>query len=320
MLNTYVAGSAKPSTLVRYACVGRCYMLPTFGKLLLRDIAPKHVREFAYGLVAKGLKRNTILNTLIPLSGLFRFAVKDELLVKNPASGIAGEIGSAKQSDQRPADFLTREELGSLLRCCRERYPRRYPLIALLAKTGLRIGEALALEWDDIDFHGRFIQVSKTTDRGRTGTPKNGKSRRVDMSLGLAATLKGLRVAQGKYALREGASLVPFLFPNRLGRLMDRMGVYRYIWAPLLKKAGFRQIHVHDLRHTFASLLIQNGESLAYVKEQMGHSSIKMTVDTYGHIVPGGNKAAVDKLDGLEDATIRNPAATSDSDRTRKTG
>jgi len=73
-----------------------------------------------------------------------------------------------------------------------------------------------------------------------------------------------------------------------------------------LRKAGFRQIHVRDLRHTFASLLIQNGESLAYVKEQMGHSSIKMTVVTYGHIVPGGNKAAVNKLDGLEEATIRN--------------
>ena len=97
---------------------------------------------------------------------------------------------------------------------------------------------------------------------------------------------------------------------------MHRGHFYRQIWRPLLKKAGFRQIHVHDLRHTFASLLIQNGESLAYVKEQMGHSSIKMTVDTYGHLVPGGNKAAVDRLDGLEDATIRNPTATAAGERT----
>ena len=101
---------------------------------------------------------------------------------------------------------------------------------------------------------------------------------------------------------------------------MDRAGVYRYFWDPFLKKAGFRQIHIHDLRHTFASLLIQNGESLAYVKEQMGHSSIKMTVDVYGHLVPGGNKQAVDKLDRIEEATIRNPVATSDTERKRKTG
>lgn len=67
-----------------------------------------------------------------------------------------------------------------------------------------------------------------------------------------------------------------------------------------------RQLRVHDLRHIFASLLIQNGESLAYVKEQLGHASIKMTVDTYRKLVPGGNKRAVDRLDGLEEATIRN--------------
>jgi integrase len=66
-----------------------------------------------------------------------------------------------------------------------------------------------------------------------------------------------------------------------------------------LAKAGLRTIRIHDLRHTYASLLIGQGESLAYVKGQMGHHSIRVTVDTYGHLVPGGNKAAVDRLDGL---------------------
>ena len=80
-------------------------------------------------------------------------------------------------------------------------------------------------------------------------------------------------------------------------------------WRKLLAKAGLRYIRVHDLRHTFASLLIRNGESLAYVKEQMGHHSTTI-VDTYGHLVPGGNKAAVDRRDGLENPTIRNPSAT----------
>ncbi len=67
-----------------------------------------------------------------------------------------------------------------------------------------------------------------------------------------------------------------------------------------LTKANLRQIRFHDLRHTFASLLIQNGESLAYVKEQLGHSSIKMTVDVYGHLVPGANRQAVNRLPGMD--------------------
>jgi integrase len=79
-----------------------------------------------------------------------------------------------------------------------------------------------------------------------------------------------------------------------------------------LKKSGLRHVRIHDVRHTFASLLIQNGESLASVKEQMGHHSIQLTVDVYGHLVPGGSPQAVDKLDGLGDTTIRNPDATSD--------
>jgi len=79
----------------------------------------------------------------------------------------------------------------------------------------------------------------------------------------------------------------------------------------ILKKASLRYIRLHDRRHIFASLLIQNGESLAYVKEQLGHHSIQITVDTYGHLVPGGNRRAVDRFDDdpqdtLPHTTIRN--------------
>jgi hypothetical protein len=78
------------------------------------------------------------------------------------------------------------------------------------------------------------------------------------------------------------------------------------VWMPLLKRAVLRYRKPHTLRHTFASMLIQAGESLAYMKEQLRHSSITITVDTYGHLIPGTNKAAVDRLD---DATKRNPGA-----------
>jgi len=72
----------------------------------------------------------------------------------------------------------------------------------------------------------------------------------------------------------------------------------------ILEKAQLRRVRVHDLRHTFASLLIQHGESLAYVRDQLGHKSIQITVDEYGHLVPGGNRSAVDRLDDVQ------PAAT----------
>lgn len=114
----------------------------------------------------------------------------------------------------------------------------------------------------------------------------------------LTATLKALHVERKKEALRQGKGEVkPWIFTGETASLMDPDNFRRRVWEKLLAKGGFRHIRIHDLRHTFASLLIQQGESLAYVKDQMGHHSIQVTVDIYGHLVPGGNKAAVDRLD-----------------------
>ena len=109
-----------------------------------------------------------------------------------------------------------------------------------------------------------------------------------------------------KETLQHGWRGMPeWVFTSTNGAMMDSDNFRRRVWLRLLTKAGFRHMQMKDLRHTFASLLIQQGESLAYVKEQMGHHSIQVTVDIYGHLVPGGNKAAVDKLDDSP-ATIRN--------------
>ena len=114
-----------------------------------------------------------------------------------------------------------------------------------------------------------------------------------------------------KETLRKGWGEVPeWVFIGREGTRLLRWNFYEWIWKNLLRKAGLRQVRLHDLRHTFASLLIQNGAPLAYVKDQLGHSSIQITVDTYGHLVPGGDRAEVDRLDDPSPATIRNLSAT----------
>jgi integrase len=159
----------------------------------------------------------------------------------------------------------------------------------------------VALQWPDIDFNGRFVEVKHSWVDGKLTTPKSGKGRRVDMSLMLTDTLKALLLERKKETLRKGWGEVPlWAFTSEVGTMMDPDNFRKRVWPKLLAKAGLRQVRIHDLRHTFASLLIQNGESLAYVKEQLGHASIRMTVDVYGHLVPGGNKAAVDRLDDLE--------------------
>lgn len=167
----------------------------------------------------------------------------------------------------------------------------------------------LGLQWGDVDFHGRFIEVRRNRVAGRTTTPKNGKTRRVDMSAQLTQGLRELLTARKAETLRKGWKHMPeWVFCNEEGKPLDGDNLRRRVFYKILAKAGLRRIRLHDLRHTFASLLIQNGESLAYIRDQLGHSSIQVTVDTYGHLIPGANRQAVDRLD---DDTTRTPRATS---------
>ena len=118
------------------------------------------------------------------------------------------------------------------------------------------------------------------------------------MNRQLSETMKELRTERKAEALAKGWKDVPKLvFVNEEGNVIDDVNLRKRVFNKALEKAGMRLIRIHDLRHTFASLLIQNGESLAYVKDQLGHHSIQITVDIYGHLVPGANRQAVDRLD-----------------------
>jgi integrase len=100
---------------------------------------------------------------------------------------------------------------------------------------------------------------------------------------------------------RKGEPMPEWIFINSEGDPLEQHNFRNRVFWPLLSKAELRRIRFHDLRHTFASLLLQQGESPQYVKEQMGHHSIQVTVDIYGHLIPGSNKQAVDKLDSINE-------------------
>jgi integrase len=115
------------------------------------------------------------------------------------------------------------------------------------------------------------------------------------MSRQLCQVLQGHLTLREAEAIARGDSAPPW-FSASDGRPRTP-GAFWTVWQSLTRRADVRYRKPHALRHTFASLLIQQGESLAYVRDQMGHHSIKITVDIYGHLVPGANKAAVDRLD-----------------------
>jgi integrase len=305
-----VPATCKPSTAEDYQGIMDNHVLPHFGRMPIENINRMMVKKFLMGKIKDGLSQSTVAHMKSCLSGVFSIAVDDEVLSGNPSHGL-GKIFRARNLNE-DVNPLTQLELVDLMEAFQEHMPEHYPMALTLARTGMRLGEVLALKWEDVDFDERSIKVRRTYARGKIGPPKNGKSRTVDMSRQLTKVLQNHRLQQKHHALKFGWRSVPkWVFVNSVGKPLDINHWRRRVFYRVLKEAGIKKMRVHDLRHTYASLLIQGGESLAYVRDQMGHHSIKVTVDIYGHLTPGGNKAAVDRLDDvIQDATIRNLSAT----------
>jgi integrase len=308
-LATYAKHNCKESTYARYAGVVRKHLRPAFGAKPLTEITRDDIKGLIYQKrETADLSPSSIRQILAPLREMLNHAVEDSLMTNNPASRVGRFIQQPQELGEQ-INPLTREELALFFDTIRVRAPEHYPFFLCLARTGMRLGEALALQWGDIDWHGRFIEVRRNYVCGKITRPKNGKSRRVDMSQQLAEALHQL-LTQRKTEKLQGkwVDLPEWVFCSQVGRQLHSNNLRRRVFYPCLEKAGLRRVRIHDLRHTYASLLIQNGESLAYIRDQLGHHSIQVTVDIYGHLVPGGNQAAVDRLD---DAPNRNLSATS---------
>lgn len=300
-----VTGALKASTVVFYERALTTHVWPALGARPVTSIRRRDCRDLIGRCRAKGLRVATVKGILRALSTVLSQAVEDELLMANPALRMGKYL---RQGDEpkREIQPLTRPEITHLLAVTKVHFPRWHPLLLCALRTGLRQGELLGLRWADIDFAGRFIAVNQNLVRGIITTPKNHQRRRVDMSGQLAETLAAERLRQKQHALKTAKPSPAAVFPSTDGTMLDEANV-RHMFYRILEKAQLRRIRFHDLRHTFATLLILQGESLAYVRDQLGHRSIQVTVDIYGHAVPGGNRAAVDRLD---DAALAAPNVT----------
>jgi integrase len=298
-LQTYAALNLRRSSIKAYNECLTNHILPLLGHLRLSEIKRYMVIDLIAELRRKNLSRNTIRLVYATLRMILNNAVDDELISSNPAVKV-GRFVKGKPQAGESIQALTREELNLFLSTIREKFPSYYPLFLTFARTGLRPGEGLGLQWQDINLTDRFINVRRTVGRYGIEAPKNGKSRRVDMSKQVASVLiENLQAASIEASKRGWKEPSPWVFCNSYGTPLDPNNLRRRVFYKAIEAARLKRFRIHDLRHTFATLLIQNGESLVYLKDQLGHHSIQITVDIYGHLICGTNKQAVDRLDEL---------------------
>lgn len=293
-----VPATSKPSTLRDYEGILKNHVLPEIGKKAVNEITRMMVKQALMKKINQGYANSTVIHIKNAMSGVLNLALDDEVISVNPAHNI-GKIFK-KTQHKLAFDPYTYEELKRLLDTIKVDFPTHHLMFLTMARTGIRFGECLGLQWKDIDFDNRFIMVERSLSKGKIETPKSGLSRKVDMSLQLTDLLKKLHHQRKVDTLKNGWSGMPeWIFVSRDGNSYHE-SYARRLFYKAIKKAGLRKIRVHDLRHTYATLRITKGDNVADVSKQLGHHSVKFTMDIYYHWIPGSNKKEVDGLDDLD--------------------
>ncbi|HAR38613.1 MAG TPA: hypothetical protein DCS09_08620 [Porphyromonadaceae bacterium] len=292
--------TVKPSTKSDYISLLKCHVRPNFGDTPVDKITRLAIEHFLKDKLTKDkLTRSTVSHLKAFLTNIFAEAYKDNAIGLNPASGRMKDIVGREQNhhtSDREIHYLQKDELSILLDAFMKYQPKHYALALLLARTGMRIGEAIALQWNDIDFDRRIIHVKRNKSRTVVDTPKSGKGRAVDMSAQLAEVLKKRRMDMLADSVKTGKRN-KWVFPGKISETVCATAWKRRIFDVIVKKAGLPEIRVHDLRHTYASILISAGQPLVYISRQLGHSSISITDKIYAHLIPNADRGAVDSLD-----------------------
>ena len=314
-LNTYAKVHCKPSTYRGYKRSIEQQLIPAFGHHQLHTLKREHVKQFvavkaeevvacakkpkknetAEVIPARTKARWTIQGYLVPLKAAYNQAIEDGVVAVNPASRL-GRLFRGSHERRAHIQPLTREEVATLLKEVESRYPVLLPVLLCGVRAGLRMGELIGLRWGDVDFHGGFLEVRRAVVLGELTSTKNHKIRRVDMSPQLAETFQRLKEVRQLEAMAHGHVMPEWVFLSPDGLRWEERNLRRG-WYRLLLQAGIRRVRFHDLRHTWVSLLIQTGAHAKYIQEQAGHSSIQVTMDTYGHLFPSGNRGWVGRLD-----------------------
>ena len=277
------------STYRDYETHLRLRLVPAFGHLRLRQLSRGHIEDYLAHLdESTGLSRKTINDSLIPLRQILQRAVADGLVSHNPANSRERDAPLELPHEPPTMRYLTREEAHRYLAASPDWYR---PIAETLIGAGLRIGEAIALEWGDVDWDSSALNISRTAKYGGVGTPKGDRSRAVLVDAFLLQVLSEVRTAQLR---AESPQLRVFRSPQ--GADLDRHNVRRRGHDVAVRAAGLdRAVRLHDLRHTAATLWLAAGASIYFVQQQLGHKDIQTTIDLYGHPDQAAHRDAAER-------------------------
>ncbi len=280
-------------TFRKYAEHVRNHLAPAIGILKLCELKRFHVEELYAKLAANGVSANHQGKIGTTLTIALGSALDREMIALNPTSRV--KKPKASQVEICP---LNADQVRIFLE--EARADRLYSLYVALLDTGVRPGELFALEWPDVDFERGRVVITKSLAVNEAGklAVKDVKTKRGRRTITLAASTVEILLEHRKQMMAAGFAGGP-VFPASNGRYLRLTNVHTYSFKPLLKRAGLPNIRLYDLRHTCATLLLQDGENVKVVSERLGHSSVTMTLDVYAHVMEGMQEQAATRMEGI---------------------
>ena len=287
------AERVKPNTIEQYRNLNRIHIEPYIGNRKLSTITPEDIDRYFERLGRDGAGAHTRRLVRAVLSGAFRWGMRRRRVFANPF-----DLIEPQRIPKKRMSVWNESQVAKFLAVARKSHLYAFFLVAV--STGMRLGELIALKWEDVDLRRGAISVQETAGEVDSGKPR----------LGSAKTLGSIRrillpgIAVDVLRAQREASMAhprrsPFVFPDSIGGALHGRNVRQRFFKPLLAEARLPKIRFHDLRHSYASLALAAGTPLKVVSETLGHATPEFTARVYQHVSPTMQKDAAKTMDDV---------------------
>lgn len=293
--------NVKPSTLDDYETTLRLHVIPVIGRIKLIDLTGRHLQDMLLKIQRKGLSAKSVRNIYGVVHSMLDKAVKVELISKNVS--LSCEPPRATKPEMH---IISDTEVPHFLDAAQNDPFSDMLFVDLF--TGLREAELIGLTWDCIDFTAgsitvrrQFTLIDAGPDKGKYKFMplKNGKTRVITPPSSVMDRLLLIKKKQNAWKLKAGSSWSNpnnFVFTREDGRFIHHNALYRHL-KKIVSSIGRPEVRLHDLRHTYATLSIQNGVDIKTLSQSMGHATVAFTLDVYGHVSDTMRRDAANKLE-----------------------
>lgn len=307
-LTTYKRVELKPKSYDRLECTIKYQVVPFFKDKYFFEIVHDDVQRFINKLDEEGYSYSVVRKAYLALNACYKYAMMKGDTIKNPCMGVKLPQKTAKGT--KTIHTLTQDEIMIYCKYATAQYSNGksiyrlgYALVFILF-TGLRLGEAMGLMWDDIDFQGKTLTVRRTLEQIKNRDKGNNNNNYILVE-GTTKTKSGKRtVALNQTAINALLELqkingdFPYVLSNAAGKPVSPRNLNR-THDCILKRAGISHIGIHALRHTFASQLFANHVDIKIISKLLGHSDVTITYNTYIHLITEALPEATAILDNL---------------------